>query len=227
MAAVLVARAGDRHEPGLGLEQEVVARAPDERSGPAVAADREVDEPRVDRREGVVAEAESGQAVGPEVLDEHVAGRQEAPQDVSAGGLLQVEPQAALVAVDREVVGRGPRPALLVPDPRRAPAAGADALWRVATADVRSEVGPGPPGVQAGEHGRGVDDANAGQRTGRGRRIGGHAPMVATEPGPYRGSVSVRRAVLEVEWAVHRTLFSLTAGRVGAAPPRGSKGTLF
>jgi deazaflavin-dependent oxidoreductase (nitroreductase family) len=39
--------------------------------------------------------------------------------------------------------------------------------------------------------------------------------------------MSVRRAFLELEWAVHRTLFGLTGGRVGVAPPRGGAGTLF
>jgi deazaflavin-dependent oxidoreductase (nitroreductase family) len=39
--------------------------------------------------------------------------------------------------------------------------------------------------------------------------------------------VSVRRAFLEFEWAVHRTLFGLTGGRLGVAPPRGGAGTLF
>jgi F420H(2)-dependent quinone reductase len=33
--------------------------------------------------------------------------------------------------------------------------------------------------------------------------------------------------MLEIRWAVHRTLFSLTGGRIGAAPPRGGVGTLF
>jgi F420H(2)-dependent quinone reductase len=33
--------------------------------------------------------------------------------------------------------------------------------------------------------------------------------------------------MLELKWVLHRTLFSLTGGRVGAAPPRGGVGTLF
>jgi F420H(2)-dependent quinone reductase len=51
--------------------------------------------------------------------------------------------------------------------------------------------------------------------------------MVAMGWGPYRAAVSVRRTFLEAQWAIHRTLFSLTGGRVGAAPPRGGVGTLF
>jgi deazaflavin-dependent oxidoreductase (nitroreductase family) len=51
--------------------------------------------------------------------------------------------------------------------------------------------------------------------------------MVAAGRGPYRAVVSIRRRFLEAQWAIHRTLFSLTGGRVGAAPPRGGVGTLF
>jgi len=51
--------------------------------------------------------------------------------------------------------------------------------------------------------------------------------MVATDAEPYRGPVSVPRPVNEVRWVLHRTLFSLTGGRVGTAPPRGGVGTLF
>jgi deazaflavin-dependent oxidoreductase (nitroreductase family) len=51
--------------------------------------------------------------------------------------------------------------------------------------------------------------------------------MVATARPPYRARVTPRRQLLLIEWAIHRTLFSLTGGRVGAAPPRGGVGTLF
>ena len=62
-AAVRVGLAGDRHQAGLGLEQEVVAGAADERAGRAVAADREVDQARVDRAQRLVAEPEPLEAV--------------------------------------------------------------------------------------------------------------------------------------------------------------------
>jgi F420H(2)-dependent quinone reductase len=41
--------------------------------------------------------------------------------------------------------------------------------------------------------------------------------------------VTLPRPLLSVGWALHRGLFSLTGGRVGAAPPRGNGGvgTLF
>jgi deazaflavin-dependent oxidoreductase (nitroreductase family) len=35
------------------------------------------------------------------------------------------------------------------------------------------------------------------------------------------------RPVLRIEWAIHRTLFSLTGGRLGTAPSRNGVGTLF
>ena len=107
--AVGVGEAGDRHEAGLGLEDEVVAGAVGPRARRSVAADPEMDEGRVERRERRVVEAEPVEAADPEVLDEHVGLRQEPAQDRRTLGLPEVEPDRALVAVDREVVGRGPR----------------------------------------------------------------------------------------------------------------------
>jgi deazaflavin-dependent oxidoreductase (nitroreductase family) len=53
--------------------------------------------------------------------------------------------------------------------------------------------------------------------------------MVATARGPYRATVILSRPLLKIGWAFHRGLFTLTGGRVGAAPPRGNGGvgTLF
>ena len=181
VTAVGVGRAGDRHQPGLGLEQEVVARPADERPGRAVAADREMDEARVERGEDVVPEPEPGEAVRSEVLDEDVGVGEESAQHVGAGGLLQVEPEAALVAVDREVVGGGPasRRSSLA-HPRRAPAAGRVALGRLDLDDVGAEVGQEHRRVRPGEDRRAVDDADARERTGR---LAGHSPMVAAASG--------------------------------------------
>lgn len=35
------------------------------------------------------------------------------------------------------------------------------------------------------------------------------------------------RPFLQVKWAIHKLLFSLSGGRIGTAPPRGGVGTLF
>ena len=69
--------AGQAHQPGHALDQEVVAgqlRA----AGGAEAADRAVDDRLVAGPDGVVVQAEAGQAAGLEVLD----------HDVGPGGQL-------------------------------------------------------------------------------------------------------------------------------------------
>ena len=109
---------------------------------------------------------ESGEATGPEVLDEHVGAGEEASKDGRAVGLLEVEPDAPLVAVDREEVGGGSRAVGLVADPRRSPAARRVALRRLDLDDVRPEVGQQHRAVGPGEDRRAVDDADAGERAG-------------------------------------------------------------
>src|SRR5439155_24002192 len=96
----------------------------------AVARDRQVDQARVESREGLVVEAETVEIAGAEVLDEHVAAGEQPAKDLATGVLAQVQPDGALVAVDREVVGRRPRGGVVVADPRRAPAAERGAIRR-------------------------------------------------------------------------------------------------
>ena len=120
MAAVRVGLAGDRHEPADRLDHEVVPGPVRRRSVGAVAADREVDEVGVQLPQRVVIETETSEGARPEILDEDVRVGQQPAQDLGAGGLAQVEPDGALVAVDRQVVGGGPRPGRV----RRRPTAG-------------------------------------------------------------------------------------------------------
>ncbi len=170
------ARPGDRHQPGHGLDDEVVARPLGLGSGGAVARDREMDETRVDRRQLLVAEAQASEATGPEVLDDHVGAGEEASKNGRAIGLLEVEPDAPLVAVDGEVIGSGSRAIGLVADPWRSPAARRVALRRLDLDDVGPEVGQQHRAVGPGENRRAVDDAETGERAGR---LTGHSPMVA------------------------------------------------
>ena len=175
-ATVLIARAGDRHEAGCCLDDEVVARALGVTPGRAIAGDGEVDEARVDRRQLVVAEAQSSQRAGSEVLDQRVRTAKQPAEDRRAIGLLEIEPDAPLVPVDSEEVGRRSRPVRFAADPRRAPASGRVPLGRLDLHDVRAQVAEKHRRVRSGEDGRAVDDAEAGQRTGW---LGGHSPMVA------------------------------------------------
>ncbi len=173
-AALVVGRAGDAHESAHGLDHEVVARAVGGGPRRAVAGDREVDERRVQLAQDVVIEAEAGEATRPEVLDEDVAAGQQAAQHLGTVGLVQVERDRALVAVDREVVGRGPRVVGGVADPGWAPATGRIALGRLDLDDVGAEIAEEHRAVRAGEDRRRVDDPQAGERTrpGRGWHVG-------------------------------------------------------
>ena len=119
--------AGDVHDAGLALDDQVVSRPP--ASGPV--------RPKPEMlhwmsREFVRAQRLVGQPPfversGPEVLDHDVRDTREGQDDVAAGGRLQVDRAAALVAVDRKEIGalaadeRRPVAAALVPvarDPR-------------------------------------------------------------------------------------------------------------
>ena len=64
--------AGDRHEPGESLRDEIEAALVGERAVAAVARDRAVDEPGIRRGKHVVAEAELLQRAAPVVLGQHV-----------------------------------------------------------------------------------------------------------------------------------------------------------
>ena len=110
----------------------------------AVARDRAVDEARVRRGERRVVDPEAGGDAGTEALEHDVGIRREPAEDVAPGGVLQVEPHAALVAgeerhADAEgIVGRGDRQHVgpEVGEERRAE--GARELTReVENADVR------------------------------------------------------------------------------------------
>ena len=79
-----------------------------------------VDDARVDLRERLVVDAEAVLHVGPEVLDHHVGLLDQAQEDREAFRRLQVERDAALVAVQVLEVrpSRGP-PGLAAPPLRR------------------------------------------------------------------------------------------------------------
>ena len=138
-----VGRPGDRHQPGFGLDHEVVAGPAGIGRGRPVAGDREMDEARVQRLERRVAEPQPVETARPEVLDEHVAAGDQAAEDLPAGVRREVEPDRALVPVDRQGVGRGARPVRLGPDPGRPPATRRVAIGRLDLDHVGTEVGRG------------------------------------------------------------------------------------
>ncbi len=151
--------AGQIHQPGLALHDQVVAGAV--RVGPAGAEprDRTVDHPRMPRRNRRVVEAEPGDGAGPEVLDDDVGARDQPPRDGPARVVLEVDGAAPLVAVDREVVGR------LAREKRRTERAGLVAAPRLLDLDdVGPHVAEGHRAVGAGHHPAEIDDPNAVER---------------------------------------------------------------
>ena len=76
-----------------------------------VAGDRRVDDARVDRRDRVVVHAQRGDDTGPEAFDDHVGVLRQRQERVAAPRVLEVERDAALVAIHGAVEGRdGSRP---------------------------------------------------------------------------------------------------------------------
>src|SRR4029078_11378629 len=86
-------------------------------------ADRQMHETRIQGLECRIGEAELRESPDPEVLDDHVTAAQQRPQDVAALRPAEIEPEAALVAIDGEVVCGGPAAGRLRGDPWPAPAA--------------------------------------------------------------------------------------------------------
>ena len=122
-----------------------------------------MDQGRVETPQRLVVEPEAGKPTDPVVLDKDVATFDEATQDRRAIRRLQVEAEASLVAVDREVVGRGAVRRRLA-DPGRSPATRGVALRWFDLDHIRPQVAEQHRAVRPGEHGRAVDDAQTVQR---------------------------------------------------------------
>jgi hypothetical protein len=97
--------ARDRAQPAHALHDLVEARASRVRAGLAEARDAGQDDPRIDRAQRLVAQAQALLDRGAEVLDHHVAALDELAQHAHAFGGLEVDAQAALVAVQVLLVG--------------------------------------------------------------------------------------------------------------------------
>src|SRR5215207_3168604 len=143
----------------------VVARAVAVRAVLAVAGDRAVDERRVRLAKYLVADAQVVEHTRPEALDQGVGGLDQLEQRLSAALLLQVDPDRALVAVERQVERRaGPeRGVLLGSVVRRRPAdvvalAGVLDLDHVG-AEIGEQQGAEPAGQKAGE----IEDLDVGK----------------------------------------------------------------
>ena len=131
--------------------------------GPAVAgaADRDVDQARIERAHGRFAEAQPIHHLRPEILHQHVGAGDQLAQDVDALGLLEVDRQRALAAVGRyeqggELAGRIDRLAAAARDV---------AARRLDLDHVGALVGQEHRGERPRHHAGEVDDPHPRQRT--------------------------------------------------------------
>jgi hypothetical protein len=95
-----VGRAGvERKEPSVGYVVEIVPGLAGARAGLAVAGDRAIDQPRVDRAHRIVAEAEPSHDPGAELLHQHVGAPKKSSKLVGTVFSLEVECKTGLSAV--------------------------------------------------------------------------------------------------------------------------------
>ena len=188
---------GDRHQPGLGLRDEVVAGAAGRLALGAEARDRAVDDARV----ALAHAARSPRRAGPRppTLKFSItmsARAHSSSASARPSGCDEVERAAALAAVDRQVVGG------LAAREGRAPGARlVAALGPLDLDDVRAEVGEHHRAVGAGEHAREV-----GHRARRRAGGAGRFPMSSPSSGILTGA---RAAVAALEDAGVSVAFGL------------------
>ncbi len=133
----------------------------------AEPGDRAVDEPRVGRREVFVRDAQSRRDPGPEVLQQHVRRDDEVAQHLPAGVGLQVEHDAAPVAMQCDVeLRRRVTPVHRLPGSRRI------TTRRLHPHDVGTEIGERARGDRARQERGEVDDAHTVERPCGGGHVG-------------------------------------------------------
>jgi hypothetical protein len=148
--------AGERHHARHGLHDQVVAgQVP--ASGGAEAADRRVDDGRVERADRLVVKAVLGQPARLEVLHQHVGPAGQLTGQAAIALVGQVERDRPLVPVDRQVVGGH-----AVLGKRRHPRPGVIATGRLDLDHLGAHVGQQHRAVRPGEHPGEVRDKQPG-----------------------------------------------------------------
>ena len=141
-----------------------------------------VDEPRVRLRQRRVVEAVLDHRARLEVLDDDVGARRDPPRDGRAVGMMQVGRDALLVAVEhREEAGAGAE------QPPRALA-----VDRLDLDDLGAHVREDHAARRAHDHVRELDDAQAGERLGKGWR----AVAMASRVRHHRACIRPRAAIV-------------------------------
>ncbi len=153
----LAGLAGDGQDAGERLDDQVDSSAPPLRSALPKARHRGVDDARIDLLHLRGTEAELVERARPRRLQEYVRLRRKLEQDIDRLRPLEIEHQAALVAVER-----GEAHALALAD-RRCGAAHV-ALRRLDLDDIRAHVGEQRAGERPSDEVRELDDADSRKR---------------------------------------------------------------
>ena len=157
--------AGDAHQPGLGLQDEVVAGERRFRSARAVTGDRAAHQLRRVLLEPRVGEAPLVERADLEVVHQHVGLRDQRGEHLLSRLRRHVERDRTLVAVDAEKI-RG-----LARGKRRSPGAGVVAgAGRLHLDDLGAHVAEHHGAERPGQDAREIEHARAGHRAGRGLR---------------------------------------------------------
>jgi hypothetical protein len=150
--------AGERHDAAHALGDRVVASSTRVRPGLAEARHRDVDHRRVHRAHGGVAEPELVGDARQEVLDDDVGAAGQLKDELATLGLLEIDRDAALAAIDR-----GERRAHSVAAPGAQVVAAAGTLH---LHHVGAQVGHERRAIRACDHTRKIEDADSVQHHG-------------------------------------------------------------
>ena len=172
-----VGRAGDAHQPALGLHDGVVSRLAVTRARLPEAGNRRVHQARVRGSERRVVEALRRSGARPEVLHEDVSLLEKPVQDLPSFGVLEIERDAFLVAVDAEEVRA------FAAKERRAPATGVVPSARLLDLDdPGAHVAEQHRAIRPGKHPGEVENRETVERTRHLQTILSSLAMLAVAP---------------------------------------------
>ena len=163
-AGLTVNIAGNAHHARERLRHYIVGGLVAIRTILAEAGERRIDQAGIDRGEVPGSQSQAIHHAGAIVFHQHVALLRELEKDGPAALVLEVERQAALVAVDAEEIDA------FVVDARIKPSGLVAGLRPLDLDHIRAQGSEQPGAVGTGQHVRDIEDADALQRSGRFRR---------------------------------------------------------
>src|SRR5262249_49797918 len=103
-ARLVVGLAGDAHQATHGLDHEILGGSVAPRPGLAEAGDGAVDQSGIERLEVVIAQPETLERADLEILQHDVGARRQRPHDLLALGLVELDGDRTLAAIDAEII---------------------------------------------------------------------------------------------------------------------------